>query len=271
MNMRFVVTLFCALFLASTTAMAQTLTMATTTSTNDTGLLDVLAPAFQKETGIELKWTSTGTGKALELGRNCDVDVLLVHAPDAEKKLVAEGFGTERREIMYNDFVIIGPAADPAGIKGKSVADTLKAIEGAKATFVSRGDDSGTDKMEKSLWKDAGLNVPDKESWYLQAGQGMMQTMLMAEERGGYTLTDRGTYIKYEANKGGNPPLKILVEGDQKLLNQYSVIPVNPQKCSKVQYDLAKKYSDWMASPQGQKLIGEFKLMGKQLFFPNAK
>jgi tungstate transport system substrate-binding protein len=125
--------------------------------------------------------------------------------------------------------------------------------------------------MEKSLWKDAGMAVPDKESWYLQAGQGMMQTMLMAEERGGYTLTDRGTYIKYEANKGGNPPLKILVEGDQKLLNQYSVIPVNPQKCPKVQYDLAKKYTDWMASPQGQKLIGEFKLMGKQLFFPNAK
>jgi tungstate transport system substrate-binding protein len=271
MNVRLFLALVCALVLASTPAISQTLTMATTTSTNDTGLLDVLAPAFQKETGIELKWTSTGTGKALELGKNCDVDVLLVHAPDAEKKLVSEGHGTERIEVMYNDFVIIGPAADPAGIKGKSVAETLKAIEASKATLVSRGDDSGTDKMEKSLWKDAGMAVPDKESWYLQAGQGMMQTMLMAEERGGYTLTDRGTYIKYEANKGGNPPLKILVEGDKKLLNQYSVIPVNPQKCPKVQYDLARKFADWMASPQGQKLIGEFKLMGKQLFFPNAK
>jgi tungstate transport system substrate-binding protein len=254
-----------------THASAQQLMMATTTSTNDTGLLDVLAPAFQKETGIELKWTSTGTGKALELGRNCDVDVLLVHAPDAEKKLVQEGFGTERTEVMFNDFVIIGPAADPAGIKGKQVSELLKSIHGKKTVFVSRGDDSGTDKMEKSLWKRAGLDVPDKESWYLQAGQGMMQTMLMAEEREAYTLTDRGTYIKYEANKGGNPPLVILSEGDEALLNQYSVIPVNPERCPKVRYDLAKRYSDWMASAPTQQLIAEFKLMGKQLFFPNAK
>jgi tungstate transport system substrate-binding protein len=259
------------LMLSAGTVLAQRLTMATTTSTNDTGLLDVLAPAFQKETGIELRWTSTGTGKALELGRSCDVDVLLVHAPDAEKKLVQEGFGTERVEVMYNDFVIIGPAADPAGIKGATVNDTLKRIEQTKAIFVSRGDDSGTDKMEKSLWKDAGMAVPDRERWYVQAGQGMMQTMIMAEERGGYTLTDRSTYIKYEANRGGNPPLKILVEGDQKLLNQYSVIPVNPAKCPRVQFDLAKKFTDWMASDQGQRLIGEFDLMGKQLFYPNAR
>ena len=259
------------LTLSAGSGLAQTLTMATTTSTNDTGLLDVLAPTFQKETGIELRWTSTGTGKALELGRNCDVDVLLVHAPAAEKKLVQEGYGTERIEVMYNDFILIGPLADPAGIRGRSVSETLALIESVKAVFVSRGDDSGTDKMEKSLWKDAGMGIPDKERWYVQTGQGMMQTMIMAEERGGYTLTDRGTYIKYEATRGGNPPLKILVEGDRTLLNQYAVIPVNPAQCPKVQYDSAKKFADWMASPQGQKQISEFELMGKQLFFPNAE
>jgi len=260
--------------LLTITAYAQTgkvLMMATTTSTDNTGLLDYLAPKFKEATGIELRWTATGTGKALKLGENCDVDVLMVHAPDAETKFVDDGFGVDRREIMYNDFVIIGPASDPAGIKAKSVKDALEAIRTQQAVFVSRGDNSGTHKMELSLWEAAALPVPDKEAWYVQTGQGMLATINIAVERNGYTMTDRGTYIKYESDLAGNPPLKILVEGDQALLNQYSVIAVNPQKCPKAQYDLAKQFEHWIAGPQGQQLIKDFKLLGKQLFTPNAR
>jgi tungstate transport system substrate-binding protein len=247
------------------------LLMATTTSTEDTGLLNVLAPEFKKATGIDLRWTATGTGKALKLGEDCNVDVLMVHAPDAEKKFLDAGFGLNRREIMYNDFVIIGPAADPAGVKGKSVKDALQAIQAKKAAFVSRGDKSGTHMMELSLWKDSGLPVPEKETWYAQAGQGMMATITIAAEKNGYTLADRGTYIKYENNMKGNPPLKILVEGDKTLFNQYSVMAVNPAKCSKAKLELATQFSAWITGAQGQKLIKDFKLMGKPLFTPNAK
>ena len=249
----------------------QVLKMATTTSTDNTGLLDYLAPQFKKDTGIELQWVSVGTGKALELGKNCDVDVLLVHAPAAEKKFVDAGYGVDRREVMYNDFVIIGPKDDPAKIKGLTVADALKKIAKDKAIFVSRGDDSGTNKKEIALWKKAGIPGIDKASWYVQTGQGMMATINVAAERNGYTLTDRGTYITYEHNQKGNPPLVILVEGDPELFNQYSVIPINPKKCPETKFELAKKFSDWMASPPTQKFIGDFKLMGKQLFTPNAK
>ena len=252
-------------------AQEKVLLMATTTSTEDTGLLNVIAPEFKKATGIDLRWTATGTGKALKLGESCDVDVLMVHAPDAEKKFVADGFGINRKEIMYNDFVIIGPAADPAGVKGKSVKDALLAIQAKKANFVSRGDKSGTHMMELDLWKVSGAAVPEKEAWYAQAGQGMMATITIAAEKNGYTLADRGTYIKYENNMKGNPPLKILVEGDQTLLNQYSVIAVNPAKCQKAQVELATKFSNWIAGPEGQKLIKEFKVMGKPLFTANAK
>lgn len=258
-------------FLAGTAhAEDKQLLMATTTSTEDTGLLDYLAPLVTKATGIEVKWVATGTGKALKLGESCDADVLLVHAPAAEKKFVADGFGVNRREIMYNDFVVIGPTADPAGIKGQDVCAALKTVLDKKAVFVSRGDDSGTHKMEQSLWKDCSLQLPDKESWYLQAGQGMMPTITMAAERGGYTLTDRGTYIKYEADQQGKPPLAIVLEGDKKLLNQYSVIEVNPEKCPKAKNDLARQYGDWLASKEGQTAIGAFQLLGKQLFTPNA-
>jgi tungstate transport system substrate-binding protein len=246
------------------------LLMATTTSTDDTGLLDYLAPMVSNATGITVKWVGTGTGKALKLGENCDADVLLVHAPAAEKKFVEAGFGINRREVMYNDFVVIGPTADPAGIRGKDVCTALKTILEQKATFVSRGDDSGTHKMELSLWKGCGLQAPDKESWYLQAGQGMMPTITMAAERGGYTLADRGTYIKFEANHQGKPPLAITLEGDQKLLNQYSVIEVNPQRCPNAKNDLARQYGDWLVSKDGQAAIGGFQLLGKQLFTPNA-
>jgi len=252
-------------------AQEKVLLMATTTSTEDTGLLNVIGPEFKKVSGIDLRWTATGTGKALKLGEDCNVDVLMVHAPDAEKKFVDAGFGLNRKEIMYNDFIIIGPASDPAGVKGKNVKDALQAIQAKKANFVSRGDKSGTHMMELDLWKGSGAPVPEKETWYAQAGQGMMATITIAAEKNGYTLADRGTYIKYENNLQGNPPLKILVEGDQALFNQYSVIAVNPAKCQKAQLELATKFSNWIAGPEGQKLIKEFKVMGKPLFTPNAK
>jgi len=249
----------------------KTLMMATTTSTDNTGLLDYLAPQFKADTGIELKWTAVGTGKALALGRNCDVDVLLVHDPESEKAFIDDGSGVDRTQIMYNDFIVIGPKEDPAGIKGKGVKEAFKTIAEKKAVFASRGDKSGTHMMELSLWKAAGVAEPDKEQWYVQTGQGMLPTINIAAERVGYTLTDRGTYIKYEANFKGNPPLVIVVEGDAALFNQYSVIAVNPKKCEKAKYDLATAFSRWMASPKTQKFIGDFKMMGKQLFTPNAK
>lgn len=260
-----------ALFVAgSLWANAPVLRMATTTSTDNTGLLDYLAPLFKAETGIELQWVSVGTGKALELGKNGDVDVLLVHAPAVELQFVEAGHLVNRRQVMYNDFVVIGPASDPAGIKGKTVAEAMKVIAEKKALFVSRADKSGTHTAELGLWEEAQVPVPDKEQWYVQTGQGMLPTINIAGERDGYTLTDRGTFIKYEANHDGNPPLVILVEGDAVLRNQYSVLAVNPANHSHIAYDLALKYTDWMVKPETQKAIGEFKLMNKQLFFPNA-
>jgi len=245
--------------------------MATTTSTDNTGLLDYLAPHFTKATGIELKWTSVGTGKALKMGENCDVDVLLVHAPPAEKAYVEKGFGINRREIMYNDFVIIGPDSDPAGIKGKTVVDALVAVRARGAVFASRGDNSGTHKKELTLWKAAGAAVPEKEAWYVQTGQGMLATINIAAERSGYTMTDRGTYIKYADTMNGNPPLKVLVEQDEILINQYSVLAINPQRCKNAKFDLATAFSDWLAGTEAQGLIRDFKLLGKPLFVPNAK
>jgi len=246
------------------------LMMATTTSTDNTGLLDYLAPHFTQATGITLKWTSVGTGKALKMGENCDVDVLLVHAPTAEKNFLEKGFGVNRREIMYNDFVIIGPKIDPAGVKGKKVVDALGAVRARGAVFVSRGDNSGTHKKELSLWKATGAAVPEKESWYVQTGQGMLASINIAAERNGYTMTDRGTYIKYADTMNGNPPLTVLVEQDEILLNQYSVLAINPQRCAKAKFDLATAFSDWLAGAEAQGLIQDFKLLGKPLFVPNA-
>lgn len=263
--------IFIAMFAAGAVAADdKTLMMATTTSTDNTGLLDYLAPHFTKSTGIELKWVAVGTGKALKLGQNCDVDVLLVHAPAAEKKYVAAGHGINRKKIMFNDFVIIGPESDPAKIKGMTVEKALMTIRDKKGIFVSRGDNSGTNKKEIILWKTSNMPVPEKESWYVQTGQGMLTTINVAAERNGYTMTDRGTYIKYEANMGANPTLKVLVEGDGILLNQYSVLEVNPTKCPKVKNSLAKTFSNWMASENAQNLIKDFKLLGKPLFTPNA-
>ena len=253
-------------------ANAETLMMATTTSTQDTGLLEYLQPIFKKDTGIDLKWISVGTGKALAHGKDCDVDVLLVHAPALEEKFVADGFGVDRHQVMYNDFVLIGPAADPAGVKGKDIPTALKTFAEKKIPFVSRGDNSGTHNTEKQLWKVAGMEVPGKDAtWYIDAGQGMMATIRIAAEKDGYTVTDRGTYIKYNAAAKGDAPLKILVEGDKALLNQYSVMMVNPAKCPKVKQEAAKKFINWWISPNTQKAIASFQLEGKQLFFPNAK
>jgi tungstate transport system substrate-binding protein len=262
------IALLSALFCSSAlSADVKILRMATTTSTDETGLLDYLKPFFVKETGIDIQWVATGTGKALKLGGNCDADVLLVHAPDSEKKFVSDGFGLGRNVVMYNDFVLIGPASDPAGVKGKGVKECLAAISGKKIKFVSRGDKSGTHQAEQALWKASGIPVPDKEAWYAQAGQGMLTTIQIAAEQSGYTLTDRGTYIKYENTMKGNPPLKILVEGDDLLKNIYSVIVVNKAKCPNVKSDLAKAFSDWMSKPSTKDLIAGFKLSGKQLFF----
>lgn len=253
-------------------ASAETLMMATTTSTQDTGLLDYLEPIFKKDTGLDLKWISVGTGKALAHGKDCDVDVLLVHAPALEEKFVADGYGVDRHQVMYNDFVLIGPAADPAGVKGKDIPTALKIFAEKKLPFVSRGDNSGTHNAEKKLWKVAGMDVPGKDAaWYIDAGQGMMATIRIAAEKNGYTVTDRGTYIKYNAAAKGNAPLQILIEGDKALLNQYSVMMVNPAKCPKVKQEAAKKFIKWWISPKAQKDIAAFKLEGKQLFFPNAK
>ncbi|WP_446423938.1 substrate-binding domain-containing protein [Mailhella sp.] len=250
-------------------AQAETLMMATTTSTDNSGLLDFLAPTFQKETGIELKWVAVGTGKALEIAKNCDADVLLVHVPAVEKKFVADGYGIDRRQIMYNDFVIVGPKADPAKIAGKTTAEALKAIYDAKAVFVSRGDKSGTHNAEKKLWKANNL-TPDQEKFYISAGQGMMATIAIAAEKGGYTLTDRATWIKFAAKQGDANPLEIVVQGDAALFNQYSVMTTNPARCANVKVELAKQFEDWWVAPSTQKRISEYKLEGKQLFFPNA-
>lgn len=252
-------------------ASAETLMMATTTSTQDTGLLDYLEPIFKKDTGLDLKWISVGTGKALAHGKDCDVDVLLVHAPALEEKFVADGYGVDRHQVMYNDFVLIGPAADPAGIKGKDIPAALKTLAEKKIPFVSRGDNSGTHNAEKKLWKVAGMDVPGKDAtWYVDAGQGMMATIRIAAEKNGYTVTDRGTFIKYEAANNGKPPLVILVEGDKALINQYSVMMVNPKNCPNVKQDLSRKFIEWWVSPSTQKHIADFKLEGKSLFFPNA-
>lgn len=265
-------TIVLTLALALPAMAGKSLMMATTTSTANTGLLDeLIVPQFMKDTGIEIKFVAVGTGKALKMAENCDVDVVLVHAPAAEKKYMDKGVLVDRKELMYNDFVIIGPASDPAGVKGMSVTDALTTIKAKDAVFCSRGDNSGTNKKEISLWKGAGMAVPEKESWYVQTGQGMLPTINIANEKSGYTMTDRGTYIKYSHNHEGNPPLKVLVEGDEILFNQYSALAVNTGKCKDAQYDLATKFIEWMATPATQKAIAEFKLLGQKLFIPNAK
>lgn len=247
------------------------LKMATTTSTDNTGLLDYLAPILLKDTGMEIQWVSVGTGKALEYGRNGDVDVVLTHDPEAEDKFMEADAGVNRRTVMYNDFVLIGPKSDPAGIAGKPIVQAIKTIAAKKQPLVSRADKSGTHSAELKLLAEAGVKNFDKEAWYVQTGQGMLATINIAAERNGYALADRGTYIKYKASQKGNPPLVIVVEGDKQLLNVYSVMAVNPIKHPHVKYDLAIKYIDWITSSKVQQDIANFKLEGEQLFFPLAE
>ena len=244
---------------------AESIKMATTTSTDNSGLLSALLPVFKEKTGIEVKVIAVGTGKAIKHGENGDVDVILVHARAAEDKFVADGFGVNRRDVMHNDFVIIGPGDDPAGIKGmKDVAEALGMLAESGGTFVSRGDDSGTHKKEKSLWKAAGIE-PSGE-WYMSAGQGMGAVLNIANEKRAYTMTDRGTYIAYR----GKIDLPVIVEGDKRLFNPYGVIAVNPKKHSHVKYNEVMKFIEWLTSEEGQKLIGSFKKDGEILFYPDA-
>lgn len=257
--------------LAAAADKAPVLRMATTTSTDDTGLLDYLAPICLKDTGIDVQWVAVGTGKALEFGRNGDVDVVLTHAPSQEDKFEAEGYGVGRRKVMYNDFVLIGPADDPAGIKGKPVIEAIATIAEKQQPLVSRADKSGTHTAELKLLDKAGVKDFDKAKWYVQTGQGMLKTINIAEEQKGYALTDRGTFIKYDAGLGGRQGLVIVCEGDPELLNKYSVMAVNPEKHPEAKYDLAMKYIEWITSPKVQKDIANFKLEGKQLFFPDAE
>ena len=258
-------------FGTAASAKAPVLRMATTTSTADTGLLDYLAPIFLKDTGVDLQWVAVGTGKALQFGRNGDVDIVLTHDPKAEDKFMEDGAGANRRKVMYNDFVLIGPANDPAGIKGKPIKEALATIAKKGAPLVSRADKSGTHSKELALLKAAGVKDFDKAKWYVQTGQGMLKTINVADEQKGYALTDRGTFIKYQAGLKGKPGLVIVNEGDPELLNKYSVMAVNPLKHSEAKYNLALKFIDWITSSKVQKEIADFKLEGKQLFFPEAE
>ena len=245
------------------------ITVASTTSTENSGLFKHILPLFKAKTGIDVRVIAQGTGQALDTGRRGDADVVFVHAPAAEKKFVAEGHGVERFEVMYNDFVIVGPNSDPAGVKGmKDAPASLAKIAAAKATFASRGDDSGTHKAELRLWKEAGVDVKATGgSWYRELGSGMGATLNTAAQMPAYALTDRATWISFQ-NRG---PLEISVAGDAKLFNQYGVILVNPETHKHVKKAEGQAFIDWLVSGEGQKAIADYKLNGQQLFFPNAK
>jgi tungstate transport system substrate-binding protein len=243
------------------------LLLVSTTTTQDTGLLDVLLPAFTDQTGYSVELVAVGSGQALKMGEQGNADVILLHSPAAEKEFVANGYGIDRRLIMHNDFVIVGPPSDPAGIRGKSPVDALTQVYNSNAIFVSRGDQSGTHIKELALWENAGLDPADQD-WYLETGQGQGATLLVASEKGAYELVDRGTYLAYQQNLD----LDILVEGDPFLLNVYHVITVNPEKWPGTNLEVAKAFADFITSPDGQTIIGEFgvKEYGQPLFIPDA-
>ena len=239
------------------------LKMSTTTSTQDSGLLRVLLPPFEKENHCKVDVIAVGTGQAIKLGEAGDVDVVFVHARKMEDKFVADGYGVNRRDVMYNDFVVIGPKDDPAGVaKAKTAAEALKMIAAKQATFISRGDKSGTHIKEKELWQAAGAEP--KGNWYVDAGQGMGPVITMATERQGYTLADRGTY---NAFKGQKTNLVILFQGEKGLFNPYGVIAVNPRKFPHVKYDLAMRFVDFVTGPEGQRIIAGYKAHGEPVFF----
>lgn len=249
----------------SAIAQEKFITVASTTSTEQSGLFDHLLPKFEGKSGIEVRVIAQGTGQALDTGRRGDADVVFVHSKAAEEKFVAEGFGIERQEVMYNDFVIVGPGEDPAGIGGGSDAvAALKKIAETEATFASRGDDSGTHQAERRLWDQAA--VQPSGAWYRELGTGMGPTLNTSAEMPAYTLTDRATWLAF----GNRGPLEILVEGDSKLFNQYGVILVNPEKHPHVKAEQGRAFMDWLVSPEGQQAIADYKIGGEQLFFPNA-
>ncbi len=242
--------------------------LSTTTSTQDSGLLDVLIPVFEKQSGYKLKTIAVGSGQAIAMGQRGEADVLLVHAPDSELKFMDTGAGINRRLVMHNDFIIIGPTSDPAGIKGESSAvKAMGKIYQAKALFLSRGDDSGTNQLEKSLWKQAGLDI-QSQSWYQQSGQGMGSTLSIASEKDAYTISDRATFLAFLKSI----KLQILVEGDSSLLNIYHVIQINPDKFQRVNAEGGKAFADFMVSTEGQSLISKYGIdkFGQPLFFPDA-
>ena len=268
------------------------LKMSTTTSTENSGLLDVLLPQLEKDTGIRVKVIAKGTGAAIKDGMDGNVDVIFVHAKAREKKFVKDGYGAYRLGVMHNDFVILGPAGDPAKIKGMSYAATaLKAIAEARARFVSRGDDSGTHTKEQALWKAIGVPLITKSTeivkkgkkrsisfqhpeglgqWYLSIGQGMGKALTYAEEKQAYILADRGTYLKYKYGRKQGLDLDILCEGDPKLHNPYGIIPINTKKYSHVKFELADRFAKWLVSHKAQALIAHYKIQGQQAFFPDA-
>jgi tungstate transport system substrate-binding protein len=253
----------------ATTAQDRFIVVSSTTSTEQSGLFAHLLPLFEKDTGIKVRVVALGTGQALDMARRGDADVVFVHDQAAEEKFVAEGFGVKRLPVMYNDFVLVGPKSDPAKIAGgKDILVALQKIAAAQAPFVSRGDKSGTHAAELRYWKAAGVDLDAKKgAWYKDTGSGMGPTLNTASSMNGYVLTDRGTWLSFR-NRGD---LAILVEGDQKLFNQYGVMLVNPEKHPHVKKDLGQQFVDWVVSPQGQAAIAGYKIGGEQLFFPNAK
>jgi tungstate transport system substrate-binding protein len=259
-----------AIIVVAAPALAQdkSIVVASTTSTQDSGLFGHILPLFKAKTGIDAKVVAQGTGQALDTGRRGDADVVFVHAKAQEEKFVADGAGVKRNPVMYNDFVLIGPKSDPAGIKGMTdVAEALKAIKAKSAPFISRGDRSGTHIAELDLWKAAGIDIgKDKGPWYKEIGQGMGAALNTASAANAYVLADRGTWLSFK-NRGD---LDILLAGDKRMFNQYGVILVNPAKHPHVKQELGQAFIDWLVSPEGQKAIADYKIEGQQLFFPNA-
>jgi tungstate transport system substrate-binding protein len=256
------------LHLAPASAEDRSIVVASTTSTQDSGLFGYLLPIFKARTGIEVKVIAQGTGQALDTARRGDADVVFVHARAQEEKFLAEGFGVKRFDVMYNDFVLIGPKSDPAGVKGRDIETALKTIQAKAAPFVSRGDRSGTHSAELTLWKQAGIDISaGKGPWYREIGQGMGAALNTAAAMNGYTLSDRGTWISFK-NRGD---LDIVVEGDKRLFNQYGVMLVNPEKYPGVKKELGQAFVDWLISPEGQAAIAGYKIDGQQLFFPDAE
>src|ERR1700732_3582839 len=253
---------------STTFAQERSIVVASTTSTQDSGLFGYLLPIFKAKTGIEVKVIAQGTGQALDTARPGDADVVFVHAKPQEEKFIADGFGVKRFDVMYNDFVLIGPKSDPAGVKGSDIETALKTIEAKAAAFVSRGDRSGTHSAELALWKQAGIDISaSKGPWYREIGQGMGAALNTAGAMNAYVLSDRGTWISF----GNRGDLEIVVEGDKRLFNQYGVMLVNPAKYPSVKKELGQTFVDWLVSPEGQAAIAGYKIDGQQLFFPDAE